>query len=200
VKRNHRSSIVSIRCVAHTTNTCRIEFETVVQRYDPILLGIAHAFKRACAAERTISDIAASSLAHLVIWRLLVINCGIEQPDATLPGSKLSQTAIEKVCDYIDANLCTQITLEELAALVHLSPFHFARCFKATIGLAPHQYIISRRMELAKRLLLTTTLNVAEIAWAIGYENSGHFRRLFARHIGVRPGVIRRAAGIHSGA
>jgi AraC family transcriptional regulator len=51
-------------------------------------------------------------------------------------------------------------------------------------------------MQLAKRLILTTTLNVAEIAWSIGYENIGHFRRLFARHIGMTPGVIRQAAGI----
>jgi AraC family transcriptional regulator len=81
-----------------------------------------------------------------------------------LPGSKLSQTAIRTLCDFIEEHLCRQLTLEDLAALAHLSPFHFARCFKATIGLAPHQYVIARRMELAKRLLLTTTLTVAEIA------------------------------------
>ena len=51
-------------------------------------------------------------------------------------------------------------------------------------------------MELAKWLLLTTTLTVAEITWAIGYENISHFRRLFTMHIGMTPGVIGRAAGI----
>ena len=53
-----------------------------------------------------------------------------------------------------------------------------------------------KQMELAKRLLLTTTLNVAEIAWSIGYENISHFRRVFALHIGLTPGAIRRAVGI----
>ena len=138
----------------------------------------------------------ASSPDHLLAWRLLVTYCGSELPDAGLPGSKLSETAIQAVCDYIEENLCTQITLEALAALVYLSPFHFARCFKATIGLAPHQYVIARRMELAKRLVLTTTLNVAEIAWSVGYENISHFRRLFTMHIGMTPGEIRRAAGV----
>src|SRR5262245_6149985 len=142
------------------------------------------------------SNIEANSLAHLAPWQLLVNYCGIELPDAKLPGSKLSETAIQMVCDFIEANLCTQITIEDLAALVYLSPFHFARCFKASIGLAPHQYIIARRMELAKRLVSTTTLNVAEIAWSIGYENISHFRRLFTMHIGVTPGEVRRAAGI----
>jgi AraC family transcriptional regulator len=182
--------------LAQMTNARRIELETVVNRHDPILLGIAHTFKRAFVAEHTICDIEASSLAHLVAWRLAVNYCGIELPEATLNGSKLSETVIRTVCDFIEANLCRQITLEDLAALVHLSPFHFARCFKASLGLAPHQYVIARRMELAKRLVLTTTLNVAEIAWSIGYENIGHFRRLFVLHIGVTPGVIRRAAGI----
>jgi AraC family transcriptional regulator len=182
--------------LAQTTNARRIQLETLVNRRDPTLLGIAHAFKRACVAQQTISDIEASSLAHLLARRLLVTYCGIELPEAKLPGSKLSETAIRTVCDFIEEHLCTQITLEDLATLVHLSPFHFARCFKATIGLAPYQYIIARRIELAKRLLLTTTLNVAEIAWTIGYENTSHFRRLFTAHIGITPGVLRRAAGI----
>jgi AraC family transcriptional regulator len=168
----------------------------MVNCQDPILLGIAHVFKRACVAEQTLCDVQANSLAHLVAWRLLVKYCGVELPDAKLNGCKMSEAAIRTVCDFIEANLCRQITLEDLAALVHLSPFHFARCFKATMGLAPHQYVIARRIELAKRLLLTTTLNVAEIAWSIGYENISHFRRLFAMHIGVTPGEIRRAASI----
>jgi AraC family transcriptional regulator len=224
VKRNHRSSIGPIhrhataitwsrleeqidafgmypdldllRGLVQTPNARRIELETVVNRHDPILLGIAHAFKRACVAEHRLCDIEASSLAHLLAGRLLVMYCGIELPDATLPGSKLSETAISTVCDYIEEHLCTQITLEDLATLVHLSPFHFARCFKASMGLAPHQYVIARRMELAKRLLLATTLSVAEIGWSIGYANISHFRRLFTLHIGVTPGVIRRAATI----
>jgi AraC family transcriptional regulator len=109
---------------------------------------------------------------------------------------QLSESAFRTVCDYIEEHLCTQLTLEDLAGLVHLSSFHFTRCFKASMGLAPHQYVIARRMELAKRLVLTTTLNVAETAWSIGYTNTSHFRRLFTLHIGVTPGVIRRAAGI----
>jgi AraC family transcriptional regulator len=88
---------------------------------------------------------------------------------------------------FVEEDLCTQLTREDLAAQVHLS---FARCFKASMGLAPHQYMIARRTELAKRLVLTTTLNAAEIAWSIDYENISHVRRLFTLHIGVTPGEI----------
>jgi AraC family transcriptional regulator len=185
-----------LRRLAQGTNARRIELETAVDRRDPILLGIAHVFKRACVVEHTICDLQASSLAHLVAGRLLVSYCGIELPDAALNGSKMSETGIRTVCDFIEEHLCRQLTLDDLAAVVHLSPFHFARCFKATMGLAPHQYVIARRIELAKRLLLTTTLNVAEIAWSIGYENISHFRRVFALHTGLTPGAMRRAVGI----
>jgi AraC family transcriptional regulator len=184
-----------LRRLAQTTNARCIELETTANFQDPVLLGIAHVFKRACVAGETLCDIQANSLAHLLAWRLLVKYCGVELPEAKLNGSKMSETAIRTVCDFIEANLCTQLTLEELATLVHLSPFHFARCFKATMGLAPHQYVIARRIELAKRLLLTTTLNVAEVAWSIGYENLSHFRRLFTTHLGVTPGELRHAAG-----
>ena len=183
--------------LAQPTNTRCIELETVVHRHDPILLGIGQAFRRACVTEQTLSDIEASSLAHLLAWRLLVTYCGVELPDGTVQGSKLGEPALRTVCDFIDAHLCMQITLDDLAALVHLSPFHFARCFKATVGVAPHQYVLAQRMELAKRLVLTTTLTVAEIAWAIGYENISHFRRVFSVHSGVTPGTIRRAIASH---
>ena len=186
-----------LRRLAHPTNVRRLELEPVVNRHDPVLLSIAQVFKRAMAGAHPLSDLHANSLAHLLAWRVLGTYCGIELPAATVPGSKLNEAALRTVCDFIEAHLCEQITLEDLAALVHLSPFHFARGFKATLGLAPHQYVIARRMELAKQLVLTTRLPVAEIAWTIGYENISHFRRLFATHIGVTPGAIRRAVGSH---
>lgn len=122
-----------LRCLAQPTNARCIELETVAQRHDPILLGIAHAFRRACVAEPTLCDIEASSLAHLLARRLLVTYCRVELPDAALHGSTLSEPALRTIC--------------------------------------------------------------AEIAWAIGYENLSHFRRVFAAHIGLTPGAIRRAIG-----
>lgn len=185
-----------LRRLTQMTNVRCIELETQINCQDPILLSIAHVFKRACVVGQTLCDVQANTLAHLVAARLLVKYCGLELPEAKLKGCQMSETAIRTVCDFIEANLCTQITLEKLAGLIHLSPFHFARCFKATMGLAPHQYVIARRIELAKQLLLTTPLTVTEIAWSIGYENLSHFRRLFTTHLGVTPGEIRRVLGI----
>ena len=78
--------------------------------------------------------------------------------------------------------------------MAELRPFHFARCFKATTGLTPpHQYVLARRIELAKRLIMTTHRSVQQVAWSVGFENISHFRRQFAAQIGVVPGALRRA-------
>ena len=182
--------------LAQPSNARRVEFATAVQCHDPVLLGVASAVRRACVAAQPLCDLERSTLAQLVARRVLITYCGIPLPDSALRGSLLDERAIRTVCEYVEANLCSQITLDDLAALVHLSSFHFARCFKHTLGLAPYQYVIARRMELAKRLLLTTKLPVAEIAWSLGYENISHFRRVFALQTGIKLGDVRRSAGV----
>ncbi|WP_420843595.1 helix-turn-helix domain-containing protein [Jiangella muralis] len=74
-----------------------------------------------------------------------------------------------------------------------MSPFHFARAFKASTGLAPHKYVTSRRMERANSLLLTSRLGVPEVAYAVGLTNVSHFRRVFRRHTGLLPSDLRPA-------
>jgi AraC family transcriptional regulator len=72
-----------------------------------------------------------------------------------------------------------------------LSPFHFARAFKASTGLAPHQFVTARRMERAKTLLLESRASVVEVAHAVGLSNVSHFRRMFRAHLGMLPGELR---------
>jgi AraC-like DNA-binding protein len=72
-------------------------------------------------------------------------------------------------------NLGGSPTLEQMAAVVHLSPFHFARQFKAATGLAPHQYVIARRVERAQHLLRTDgRLGLAEVAFRSGFAKQSH--------------------------
>jgi len=99
--------------------------------------------------------------------------------------------SLDRLGKYIEENLTRRLTLEDISNLCCLSPFHFARSFRKTTGLAPHQYVLARRMEYCKRLLMTTSLPVQEIAWSAGFENISHFRRQFAAQIGVLPGELR---------
>lgn len=160
---------------------------------DPAVLGIAHVLRRACMKRSTISDIGASHLTHLLAERVLLNQHAIKPPG---PAPVMADGDVRILADFIEANLAECVALEDLSSLVGISPFHLVRSFRRATGLAPHQFVLARRVELAKRLLMTTKRTVQEIAWTVGYENISHFRRLFASHLGVTPGELRRATGI----
>ena len=100
----------------------------------------------------------------------------------------LSARRLKAVLGYIREHLHAALTLRDLAAVAHLSPYHFARRFKESTGLSPHRYIIARRIERAKQLLRDDDeLTLAQIAARVGFWDQGHFTRHFKRLVGVTP-------------
>jgi AraC family transcriptional regulator len=109
------------------------------------------------------------------------------RPDSVLPHRKL-RTVIE----YIMENLEGSPTLEQMAAVVHISPYHFARQFKAATGLPPHQYVVARRVERAQHLLRGDgELGLAEVALRVGFSDQSQFTFHFKRIVGVTPRQFR---------
>jgi AraC family transcriptional regulator len=107
--------------------------------------------------------------------------------DGVLPRRKL-RTVIE----YIMENLRGSPTLEQMAAVAHLSPYYFARQFKATTGLPPHQYVIARRVERAQHLLRgDDELGLAQVALRVGFADQSNFCSHFKRIVGVTPRQFR---------
>lgn len=94
--------------------------------------------------------------------------------------------------EYVDARLTHQITLQELAQQVGLSQFHFARAFKQSIGLSPHQHLLQCRIELAKQLLTATDESIASVASQVGYEDPTQLARLFKSRLSLTPSQYRR--------
>ena len=79
-----------------------------------------------------------------------------------------------------------------MAAVARLSPYHFARQFKAATGLPPHQYVIARRVERARQLLQRRgDLSLAEVAARAGFSDQSQFSHHFKRLVGVTPGQFR---------
>lgn len=72
-----------------------------------------------------------------------------------------------------------------------MNPFHFVRTFKQATGYAPHQYIVNRRVERARRLLAETELPVAQVALSVGFQNQSHFTKVFRRATGATPRTFR---------
>lgn len=99
----------------------------------------------------------------------------------------LAPHRLKRVLAMIDARLGESIHVTDLAAEVHMSPFHFARMFKHTMGQAPHVYITAQRMERAKALLAQDELTLAEIAHRVGYRTQAHFTGVFHANVGLTP-------------
>lgn len=94
---------------------------------------------------------------------------------------------------FMDENLGKAVTLQDLAATVKLSPFHFIRRYHRLKGRPPMAELRRRRMEAARHLLATTDLPMAAIAQSIGLVSIQHLARLFRQQFGVTPGEIRRS-------
>src|SRR5262249_47727194 len=113
-------------------------------------------------------------------------------PDGTLPRGRL-----RAVVEYIEEHLEANPSLDEMAAVARLSPYHFARQFKRATGLPPHQYVIARRVERARQLLQAgTDLSLAEVALRVAFSDQSQFTHHFKRLVGVTPGQFRMSARI----
>lgn len=102
-----------------------------------------------------------------------------------MPKHKLHQAT-----EYINDSLDQDLNLADLAAIVQMSPFHFARLFKQSTGLAPHQFVIRCRVERAKELLMRGEMAIADIAAEVGFANQSHLNRHFKRIVGFTPKVV----------
>jgi transcriptional regulator of acetoin/glycerol metabolism/AraC-like DNA-binding protein len=101
--------------------------------------------------------------------------------------------ATRRVREYVEAHLSESIELAALANIAGLSLYHFARAFKQTAGVTPHQYLLQRRIERAQEMLARTELSLSEIALAAGFSDQSHFARHFRQMLGMTPGQFRRS-------
>ncbi|MGD0058989.1 MAG: helix-turn-helix domain-containing protein [Verrucomicrobiia bacterium] len=105
----------------------------------------------------------------------------------SLPGYKLRQ-----ITDWMAEHVAEEFSLDQLAAQVGLSKFHFDRLFKSGMGVSPSRYHINLRLDIARRLLRETKKSVVTVALDVGYTNPSHFAQLFRRETGLSPSDYRR--------
>jgi AraC family transcriptional regulator len=138
--------------------------------------------------------LAAESLANVLAVHLIRHALAPRRP-ARGPDGALPRGRLRAVVEYIEEHLDASPTLEQIAAVARLSPYHFARQFKTATGLPPHQYVILRRVERAKHLLEAgPNLSLAEVAASAGFSDQSRFSQHFKRLVGVTPGQFRMSA------
>lgn len=115
-------------------------------------------------------------------------------PALHAPRTAIAPAILRRVTEYVAAHLAESLRLAQLASLAGLSQFHFARAFKKSTGLAPHQYVVRRRVERARDLLLRGGGGVADVASQVGFADQSHLSAHFKRAFGTTPAAFARQA------
>jgi AraC family transcriptional regulator len=105
----------------------------------------------------------------------------------------LAAWQVRRVTDYLRTHLAEPVGLDELAALVGLSRFHFCTAFHKAVGMPPHRWLTGLRMSEAKRLLADNRLTVLQVAIAVGFQTQSAFAVAFRKAEGLSPSAYRRA-------
>ncbi|WP_166365447.1 helix-turn-helix domain-containing protein [Pseudomonas akapageensis] len=132
-----------------------------------------------------------SSLAHEMLSHALLSQVGVRSGLKLKGGLAAHQR--RQLADYIDTHLADPLSLGQLAGLCSLSEYHFARMFRESFGLPPHQYLLARRLGRARELLRGGCLPLGEIALACGFASASHFTNRFRQVVGATPGEYRLA-------
>jgi transcriptional regulator GlxA family with amidase domain len=103
----------------------------------------------------------------------------------------LPPRALRRVREFIETHLEETISIQALAAMVGLSMCHFARAFKQSQGMAPHDYLVHCRVRRVQELLADTDLPLSEIAIAVGFADQSHCARRFRELVGLTPSRYR---------
>jgi AraC family transcriptional regulator len=180
---------VANKCVQadHMTFTSRGAFRDPALTH--LLLALRAELQAGCPTGRLYGESLATALALHLLQRYAVCPSTDGDPQGGLPPARL-----RRVLDYMHAHLGEELSLRQLAAVVQLSPHHFAARFKQSTGVAPYQYVLRQRIATAQHLLAETHLSLAEISYRLGFSSQAHFTTVFRQHVGTTPGAYRQGS------
>lgn len=138
------------------------------------------------------SDVMFEGLARVFLTKLIQ-KYGLERDEDIAFNKSFTSSHYKRVLDYISQNYGHEVTLETMAREAGLSPSHFSRLFKQTIGQSPHQFVMSYRVERSKDKLRDLTNPMIDIALSCGFADQAHFSRVFKQIEGQTPKSYRNA-------
>jgi AraC family transcriptional regulator len=146
---------------------------------------------RAATAESISDSLFGESLRNALAVRLLEKHSTAAIAPKSHRGGIHGRT-LKRVLEEIDETLANQLTLASLAEAAGMSVYHFSHAFKASMGMSPYQYVLSRRVERAKELLRDSDLTIEAISIGLGFSHQNHLSRTFKDRTGVTPMLFRR--------
>lgn len=162
---------------------------------DPVIRRVTHEVIRELRNETSSGGLKIDALAVELITALAhghVETTPSREPIAFAKGL-LDPQRLERVLQYVEANLDQDISVSDLAESACFSLFHFARAFHLATGKPPHAYLSERRLDKAKHLLAHSSMPLVEIALTCRFSGQANFTKAFTRTVGVSPGRYRQA-------
>lgn len=133
---------------------------------------------------------------ELICQNLLQIIIALVKRNAHTEFTFLESPSVSKECsvayDYINLNFKTQITLDELADVVHMNKFYLSHEFKKSYGISPVNYIIQKRIKESKSLLKKTDHSLTQIATIVGFSSPSYFSQIFKKSEHMSPSDYRK--------
>jgi AraC family transcriptional regulator len=166
----------------------RAYFPMRLQMRDPQFQHLASALQLELEADEASDSLLAESLCTAMVVRLIG-----GAPSLDGRRKTFSPKAAARVADYIESGLDQRLTLSALAAQLDISVPHFKVLFRETFGMPVHRYIVQRRVERARALLLDGRLSAAQIALVAGFAHQSHMAHWMNRLLGMSPGEIVKA-------
>jgi AraC family transcriptional regulator len=112
---------------------------------------------------------------------------GVEVPLGQAAGKAIDNRRMSRVMVFVGKHIERNFTVADLAEVACMSPAHFARSFKTTTGLSPHEFVSRIRIALAKQMLVERHLPISDIALSVGFSSQANFSRAFRDATGMTP-------------
>ena len=173
-------------CAEELIHSNHIEILPQFAIEDPVIYSLGLALKAEVELDNHGSLLYAESAATMLAVHILRHYTTKKPINRSFIGG-ISRSKLELVINYINDNLNQNLSLIQLAKLVNISPNHFVRLFKQSIGLTPYQYVLDCRIKKAKQLLKNQKLTITEISHQLGFYDQSRFTNTFRKRVGITP-------------
>ncbi len=159
---------------------------------DPHITGLVCQFMEEATNKQSGYEFILQSLnTHIIIRLLRNVSSNLSYDSKSKEYYDLR--VVKQTQEYLHNHLCSEFSLEDLAAFVNYSPYHFIRIFKKHTGKTPFEYLTELKIERARDLLALKTYSISEISILCGFSNRTHFSTVFKRIAGTTPSQYREA-------
>jgi transcriptional regulator GlxA family with amidase domain len=159
----------------------------LISQRDPLVAPLAEALLSPDEASRVLSGHYTAAFDAALRRRIGELRRDDRPSGGAVVIQALQKWRLRRVLEHIEANIDQRLSLQQLAQIAGLSRMYFAAQFRSAMKRSPHDYIIQRRVEIAKTMLVETCEPIVNIALSVGFQTQAHFTTVFGRIVGRTP-------------